>query len=89
MKTHDFLINAWTHRAATIRTARRAFFRLRRVSRPDAGLDLPFARGCDGAWSRCGSPWPSGRAPGGLVEWITLAMFGAFAYAVGFMIPLV
>jgi hypothetical protein len=24
-----------------------------------------------------------------VVEWITLAMFGAFAYAVGFMIPLI
>jgi hypothetical protein len=30
-----------------------------------------------------------GGLPGGVVEWITLAMFGAFAYAVGFMIPLV
>jgi hypothetical protein len=30
-----------------------------------------------------------GGLPGGLVEWITLAMFGAFAYAIGFMIPLV
>jgi hypothetical protein len=30
-----------------------------------------------------------GGLPGSAVEWITLAMFGAFAYAVGFMIPLV
>ena len=32
--------------------------------------------------------WTSG-LPGGIVEWITLAMMGGFAYAVGFMIPLV
>jgi hypothetical protein len=30
-----------------------------------------------------------GGLPRGIVEWITLAMIGAFAYAVGFMIPLV
>lgn len=30
-----------------------------------------------------------GGLPGGIVEWIALAMVGAFAYAVGFMIPLV
>jgi hypothetical protein len=30
-----------------------------------------------------------GGLPGSVVEWITLAMFGAFAYAVGFMIPLI
>ena len=30
-----------------------------------------------------------GGLPGGIVEWITLAMIGAFAYAIGFMIPLV
>ncbi len=30
-----------------------------------------------------------GGLPGGIVEWITLAMMGGFAYAVGFMIPLV
>lgn len=30
-----------------------------------------------------------GGLPGGVVEWIALAMVGGFAYAVGFMIPLV
>jgi hypothetical protein len=30
-----------------------------------------------------------GGLPRVVVEWITLAMFGAFAYAVGFMIPLI
>ena len=30
-----------------------------------------------------------GGLPSGIVEWITLAMLGGFAYAIGFMIPLV
>jgi hypothetical protein len=30
-----------------------------------------------------------GGLPRGIVEWITLAMLGGFAYAIGFMIPLV
>ncbi|MCU4653996.1 hypothetical protein N8I71_14215 [Roseibacterium sp. SDUM158016] len=30
-----------------------------------------------------------GGLPRSIVEWIVLAMFGAFAYAVGFMIPLI
>ncbi|MGP1357047.1 hypothetical protein [Roseicyclus sp.] len=29
-----------------------------------------------------------GGLPGGLAEWVVLAMFGVFSYAVGFMIPL-
>jgi hypothetical protein len=29
-----------------------------------------------------------GRLPGGLAEWVVLAMLGVFSYAVGFMIPL-
>jgi hypothetical protein len=91
MKTSEttFSFPAWTHRAATF-------------GRPDAPFSA-FDEFLDrmpgwifhtlGGMTALIALWFAlaflGGLPGGLVEWITLAMFGAFAYAVGFMIPLV
>jgi hypothetical protein len=71
-------------------TAMAAFFRIRRVSRPDAGLDLPYAR------------WPDTAL---IALWFALAFLGGLPgvrggmdhaghvrglrLCVGFMIPLV
>jgi hypothetical protein len=89
MKTNDFLITRLDTSGSDNSDGPTRLFPPSTSFSTGCRVGSSIRSGCDGAGRAVVRPGLLGGLPGGLVEWITLAMFGAFAYAVGFMIPLV